>query len=122
MRKLLGIGVLAAFGAALAGCNPPNLSGAQDVISVAATDLAAIVSHSGQACADVQVLTGALGAPLVQVAAANPNNAQLQQLAANGGSVAGWANASCQTLAATLAAPAKGVMLEIPLSAYKRLH
>ena len=92
---------------------PLTLSGCTFAGGVATTvgTLAAIVSHSQQACSDI----AALGADSVsiakQVAAANPNDARIQRIANAVISGAGVTNTDCQILAATVTAEAPKSLL-----------
>lgn len=116
----IALALTALGGLALAGCNAPS---GGNFVSVAATDLANIVSHSGQACSDLQTLLSAAAIPMSQIAAANPNDPNIQKAATSVNGVFALGNASCQQLAGSFSAtPAAKTTLYIPLSAYRKLH
>ena len=102
--KLALVAVLAAI--PLAGCNAPQFGSAGNVVSVAASDIANVVKNAPNACAALKSLGGSVASISASVAAANPNNANIQAAnlwVQNSGSAS---NAQCSALAAAFTAQA----------------
>lgn len=107
---------------ALAGCDTSGFLATSSTIS---TTVANILSHSGQACADISQAGGDLQSFASQVAAANPNNASIQNIASSIMSGNAASNSACQQLAASFKAEVKAGRLSpnshvrIPASVFR---
>ena len=109
MKKTIAFTITAAFGLSAYSCN--------NTVATTAQILGAIISHSHQACSDLQTLGAQGQAIAAQVAAANPNNTSIQRAVGwlNGTVIA--SNSDCQTLAAsfTAEAPKSALTAEIKI-------
>jgi outer membrane murein-binding lipoprotein Lpp len=96
MKSILVISAIAFSTLGMAGCS----------VGDTANKLAGVVAHSQLACSDLAQLGGDVNSIAQQVASANPNNAQVQSIAAKVAGGVALGNSDCQTLAASFKAMA----------------
>jgi hypothetical protein len=98
-RVLLGAGALALAGCASTGPQPVNV----------AAKVNGALANAPLACQDLAMLGNDVATIAGQVAAANPNNAKVQAVAAKAGNGVALSNADCQTLAGVAPATSSAV-------------